>query len=648
MSFYEHTFWIKTPDRLKDHLLDQENKKINLLGPFQKINVIIGTNNSGKSLLMRELIRQLIDKTYVSDRYLNNLNKKIVELRNNICQVFNGQMKSFYSNNGEFSFYDIDTHIPFIEEKSPLEDNIAAIDKAIKIAAPGFDRFGTTSGYTHIQSNNRGNIVIKNTLSTIKKDLENLLISKTYSKIYIPTIRTLRVYKDNQELENKTREEYSFNRTENQLDQNIDSNIIIENGQSFYDQISYLRNSTHEEEEKLFRYQEFLSEFFFDKNKVSFITNKKDKIINIKIGDEKAQPIQHLGDGLQMIIIITFPFFNYNNGIVMIEEPELFIHPSLQQTLMNVLSNSKLTDNFQTFIVTHSNHIINFSTHNSRASIFNIKKATNNDSNSLPKFVFSNISYGDTSILDLIGANKSSVFLSNCSIWVEGVTDKLYLLKIIEKYCSMTTAKKHHKGKFKLLREGLHYIFVYSAGDNIIHLDFDDVSILDEISRKVPIKFLCGKAMVIIDDDNGKNIARKNALKNKLKFNLVVLNSAEIENILSPKTILDTIKEYPTIKSLNINNDPIIKYSDYQFTKLGTYIDDNLLPEIFKLNNINQNKKIKSFRKDKLSKNSTINSKVEFCEFAMKHIHENELTDEAIRVAQAIMDFIIKNNPQLK
>ena len=314
---------------------------------------------------------------------------------------------------------------------------------------------------------------------------------------------------------------------------------------------------------------------------------------------------------------------------------------------MNIISNSEYTDNFQTFLVTHSNHIINFSTHSSNSSIFTLNKVITKEYNSLPSFKLSNVSYGDTSILDLIGANKSSVFLSNCSIWVEGVTDKLYITKIMEQYCKSTKAKSRHKDLYNKLREGLHYIFVYSAGDNITHLNFEDTVLLDKISKNIPIKFLCGKAMVIIDDDNNKNPDRKNTLKNILKFDLNILNVIEIENILSPETILNTINEYPTINKLNLKIKPTISNIEYKSIKLGTYIDDHLMPALKKLNSLNSKTRTKSFKADKTSSNSTINGKVEFCEHALKHINSDNLTDEAVKVAQTIMDFVLRNNPNL-
>ncbi|AIZ63194.1 hypothetical protein PK28_04920 [Hymenobacter sp. DG25B] len=217
---------------------------------------------------------------------------------------------------------------------------------------------------------------------------------------------------------------------------------------------------------------------------------------------------------------------------------------------------------------------------------------------------------------------------------------------MIDTYLKSNKSKNKYRSLNNKIKEGQHYIFVYSTGDNIVHLDFENNNLLDNISSKVPVKFLCGKAMVIIDDDNNKNTDRKKALKEKLKFNLLVLNVTEVENLLSPDVIIKTIKDYPSIKKHQMISIPEFKQEDYKYIKLGTYIDDNLLPKLKKINK-KETIKTKSFKKDKTSTNSTINNKVEFCEYATMHINESNLSTESIRVIESILDFIIKNNPNI-
>ena len=334
MKFYEYLQKIKTPERLKNHLVDQNNETIKYVAPLSKVNIFIGANNSGKSLLIRELTRQVLDETFINKNTIDSINQIINESRKEIEAEFTKKSTHTFHGNGiDFSFDLINAYLPLVTSENSIEENISKIEKAASLTSRGFSSY--SSGYnssTYLQGNDTINNTLKINLNKIKSLLESHIIKKNYFKIYIPTIRTLRVYNDSKEFENKTREEYNFTNKENITDQTLDSNIIIQNGQNFYDQIYHLRNSSHDELEKLQRYEYFLSKHFFNDNKISFVTNAKKKTINIQIGNEKAQPIFNLGDGLQMIIINTFPFFNFESGIVIIEEPELFIHPALQQT----------------------------------------------------------------------------------------------------------------------------------------------------------------------------------------------------------------------------------------------------------------------------------------------------------------------------
>ncbi len=40
----------------------------------------------------------------------------------------------------------------------------------------------------------------------------------------------------------------------------------------------------------------------------------------------------------------------------------------------------------------------------------------------------------DRDLLASLGVKPSSVYLANCTIWVEGITDRLYITKYMEKY----------------------------------------------------------------------------------------------------------------------------------------------------------------------------------------------------------------------
>ena len=81
----------------------------------------------------------------------------------------------------------------------------------------------------------------------------------------------------------------------------------------------------------------------------------------------------------------------------------------------------------QFFITTHSNHIIDLYNGTDNISIYKFKNSNKEKS----RFYMERVLPNDVSILDEIGAKNSSVFMSNCTIWVEGISDKIYLTKYL-------------------------------------------------------------------------------------------------------------------------------------------------------------------------------------------------------------------------
>ena len=79
-------------------------------------------------------------------------------------------------------------------------------------------------------------------------------------------------------------------------------------------------------------------------------------------------------------------------------------------------------------------------------------------------------------IINVLGIRNSSVFLSNCVIWVEGVSDRIYLKKFLQMYL------KYKNIEFK---EDYHFAFSEYGGSNIENFEFIDSGERDESKVKV-------------------------------------------------------------------------------------------------------------------------------------------------------------------
>ena len=210
------------------------------------------------------------------------------------------------------------------------------------------------------------------------------------------------------------------------------------------------------------------------------------------------------------------------------------------------------------------------------------------------------------------------MMFANCTIWVEGITDRLYFSRYIETIL-------RDKGWF--YTENLHYTFVEYGGGNITHWSF-----LDEDGPDV--ERLCAKLLLIADLDSGKE-DRHQKLRKALGDRFILLPVKESENLLTPNVIEKVIRSYEK-PDFQINS---FTQADYKNRYLGRYIDTHVLVD---------KKQSKRYRKNETcyeDKSGTIKNKVNFCRRALKHIQsKTDLSDAAIALAERICEFIHKQN----
>ncbi len=644
MELHEHFGTISIPHSLKDDIIENELPQ-NFLYLTNKVNILIGPNNSGKSLLLRELLKEE-SITEIFDRdFLLEFNGKL--------DYYNKQIyTNVFSNYEILRSNELELDKNLVNEALISVTKIQSVRKKINEVEEFFLKCHQTNFHTGINRNNGNSIdsyyskQFKNLFKELLEDLNlekgKCLTNGKLNRIYIPTLRTLRVLSEKNVLLNQVNKEYKLDvshsekKTKNIIEVN---QIQIENGENFFSNALTLRNSDYYNKIKLEKFEMFLSQNFFENQSISIITDASLKVVKIKIGHEKEQPIESLGDGLQMAIILTFPLFNYDNGFVFIEEPELFLHPGFQKKIIALFCNHIESKKFKFFIVTHSNHILDSALQEKTTSIYSVKKLKLKEENKLPKFQLNLLQYGDNNILNELGVANTSLFLSNCTIWVEGITDRIYIKKYIQEYIKSQKFKTKYN-RFLHLQEGISYSFILSGGDNIIHHDFNNDLRLEDVGNAIPVKYICNKSLVVVDNDNGKNRVRKNKLKKILGLNFLELPVIEIESLLSPEVIIKTIKQFPSWGQLDQSKIPSFKSSDYKMKRLGSFIDDNLLRK-----QSIKGKKFKLIRDSSQESNYTLNCKYPFCEKSIEFINEDNLTAEATSVVEQILNFIIRNNP---
>jgi hypothetical protein len=409
------------------------------------------------------------------------------------------------------------------------------------------------------------------------------------------------------------------------------SNVQVFTGQSLYEDVKKLLLGTLEDRETVAAFQGFLGESFFQGHPVALIPRHEGEL-HVKIGHEKEYPIHELGDGIQAIIALTFPLFKLREQhlLVFVEEPEVYLHPGLQRLFLNVLLNTPGFSTFQHFIATHSNHFLDLTLDLEQISVFTFRKELEESAKKErdSRFLVENVSNEDTQTLQLLGVKNSSVFFSNCTIWVEGVTDRRYFAHFLTLYEEFLVAQNEAKPS-RRFKQDLHYSFVEYGGANITHW-----SVLDGEADRIIVERLCGRLYLITDSDNASSGAKKerqDRLREKLKERYCCLPCREVENLLTPDILRKVVQEYEpgTVVFAEISQE------QYNNAPLGTFIENTLL------------KGAKKRRGGYAESSGTISDKVDFCNKAIRHLKAfSDLSPQAQQVTKSIYVFIEEQNPR--
>lgn len=570
-----------------------------MYGDFSKLNVFIGENNSGKS----RFLRSLFSSNYYEMSYedFENFFTKMLEVIPAKALNFESPIEAindFYKSMDNNNYYS-----PSVTKFwKTLENNCKPSDNSERYYFPVLR--GVKDYKTAITNK------LKTFLSSVRESIktqDSVHHFVSLLKLESSGLSAFDIYREIIE------QEY-FNGTTN--------NQILTGGMLYKEIKSHLlgdikhRNTINE-------FQKFLREHFFpESGEVQLTPNEEKGVLYVKIGDDERE-IYNWGDGTQQLITMLFSIFKHKDedAIFFIEEPELYLHPGLLRKFIEVI-NLDIFNKTQYFITTHSNIVLDTSADaNINMSIFKFKKMKDQPKDGQEKFTVEQCNNGDVSLLNELGVRNSSVFLSNCSIWVEGITDRLYL----KHYLKLYTDKYPEKKQF---RENLDYTFIEYGGGNLVHFNFDPKDSSDTINAK----YINNKIFLIADNDNSqpdsKKGQRKVHLKEVLNDNFYELPVVEVENLITQEILKEVLisqnkdKEDIIIQKLN-------KETSFRDQKLGSFIDELFHDELRKYS----------------AESGTISNKLEFCKKVIEKTTEYEqLSSKAKELTEKVYDFIKKNN----
>lgn len=589
---------------------------------LSKINIFIGPNNSGKSRFLRSLFIQPKIKFKVP-----GLDLKMVA---DAVEKFLQRLKNNLGNNIDLSSFYIKQQflqIPeYFGEGYSCSETFNEIKRLVRIKNEDY------KGYTMIQGISVPTFVhqIKDAASYCLNEFNDIKLDQFDShvaarnNVYIPILRGLRGtnYLDNQtklnhfdSYKHRTQNDYFASNWSEERKQ-------IYTGLSLYEDVRKHLLGVSSERQKIKEFESFLSETFFEGEDISIVPHIDDNVVYVKIGDDDDRPIYNLGEGIQALIILTYPLFlNQGKNLnFFFEEPDLYLHPGFQRVFMETLNHPRFSS-FQYFFTTHSNHFLDMTLDFQSTSIYAFQRKNKED------FSIVNIKSADKDILQSLGVRNSSVFLTNCTIWVEGITDRIYLRKYLEVFM---------KDKDRKFKEDLHFSFVEYGGNNITHWSFLESE--DENFANINVEVLCGKLFLVTDSDgakvNGSKKSKKRLRQEKLmeklgEDNFYCLECREIENSLKPEVIKETVLNFEKPEEEEEHDFSELEKVTYTSKPLGTFIDKN----------------ITGLKRKYASDSGTVANKVQFAKYATTHVNsEADITEEAKKLAEKLYDFIAKNN----
>lgn len=652
--------------------------KYTYLFPINKNNFFIGKNNSGKSYFSRFLMKNSI-------KFYKNKNELIDDISNNLKNTFKAinEFKNFI--NEEFDFI-VDEYLNYEQLLKKIDNNKIEKVRSISMKTGAVDRI-------YYQFNNKGELFqeIKPLLKflnidNVQNDMETTLSDKVIPKIsefkdkikeefikeyinkiksisedkiyelgdlakklevtedfrnlnekfYIPVTRSIR--NPNKEINEKSMPDDIYKiRYIAEYDLN-EEEIKVISGLEFYKSYKSGLLGSKEKREKVNKFENFLSQYFFDGEDISIIPDEETFELKININDSKEDRfIYEVGDGISSLLIIAYTIFTEaceKDKLFFIEEPEISFHPGFQRLLVNIITYYKEFKNCIFFFSTHSNHLIDIGVNEIKNSNLILCKKDNSDNISIE---IQGALYNE--ILEELGVQASSVRIANKIIWVEGKYDALYIRLLLN-------MKNKDNNTDKKYIEDYDYCFLPYGGANMSLIKFDMKQDYEENEEFITrAKNINRNFIIILDDDNmslnkkGKKYKRYSILKEELGDKIYKLEVREIENLFPEKVLANYV--YNGLRDKTKVDETKFLYKEYKNRKLGEYINKKV-----KETYISETLEEVTGRKNGFEKNGFLYNKQKYYEEVLKWTkeedfnYERDVTEEAKKLINIVENFI--------
>ncbi|OXA88703.1 AAA family ATPase [Flavobacterium hercynium] len=534
-------------DRFDDYFLNDKMESLTFLPNFNEINIIVGANNSGKSRFIRNLMSYGKFNAVKDLNTLRILVNKYNEAITDVNKTINTSIKSLeqialttiYATGGT----------PDQDKAERLKKNVLNI-----LEEDALHDFLSIINQNKIKLENIAFAGITNLYLSIFRDIdESFLKVFNVKRYFIPTLRTAHsLFNFKIEKHSKIEEDIYLDTLDYYYDLK-GKNVEVFTGLHLYKEILNTRNSRREIRNKFDQFEDFIRLNFFDGKKIDIVAefdkdeslkgNNNLEIISVHIdGEKETRSLYELGDGIQALIILMYKIFMAEDtSFIFIDEPELNLHPGMQRLFLEqITSNKDLKKKKLNYIITtHSNHFLDLTIEKENVSIYSFSSKSNDLNDK--QFLIKNVNRGDNRILKDLGVNNSSVFMANCSIWVEGISDRNYIKAFLKSYTEYIF--KNDKKEYLNIKEDIDFAFFEYAGSNIDHYIFDEKAEKEheeDILKDIKALALSNRIFLLADSDasnkktkKGKKLIALEKSKTENFIPKVIWNIREIENLIT-------------------------------------------------------------------------------------------------------------------
>ena len=310
-------FKLNANDKISSSYINDENFNVCFLDNINKVNILIGKNNSGKSRFMRNIINENYNFYQI-----NNDSNILIKIED-----FVRDYKNRYTY--DCLMKDCMKELEGYEEKD-VKEVISILFRFYFLSLNNSD--------FHVINFNHAILRIIELLENVKQEI-----------IYIPILRGIEKFRNTVDSFSADKDSFRLTKGERisldnyikQVD-NIYFNKVLKNyfkpskvsftnihtGENMYNEIQQKLLGSEKNRKEIKEYETFLSKNFFENKSINLIPNITTNYLYINIDGEEHE-LHNLGEGIKQLIIITYKMFTQKEqpSLFFIEEPELNLHP---------------------------------------------------------------------------------------------------------------------------------------------------------------------------------------------------------------------------------------------------------------------------------------------------------------------------------